>query len=50
MRLEYSIISVQESSTSEIRRNMKTITFFLVLFALAAVAFAQSNEGKINLP
>ena len=28
---------------------MKSIIFFLVLFALAAAAFAQSNEGKINL-
>merc|ERR1711997_1235999 len=45
---EYSIISVQESSTSEIRRNMRIITIFLVLLVFAAAALAQSNEDEIQ--
>merc|ERR1711997_441774 len=48
MGLEYCIISVQESSTSEIQRNMKNITFFLVLLVFAAAALAQSNEDEIQ--
>merc|ERR1712020_307123 len=48
LRLECSIFSLQESSTHKIQRNMKTVTFLLILLALAAVALAQSNEEEIQ--